>query len=64
MTEREYVETIRKAAHGYLANIDAGDRKITAELWDAMKSHLSPHTAIELCEAWMEKQDKLVQTDG
>ncbi len=57
MTELQYVETIRKAAEAYVTIIGDFHTANGEEYWrwlDA-KSSLSPWTAIELCDAWLEK---------
>ncbi len=57
MKEREYVETIRKDAQTWIeAMDDEGKRCKALEKWEMRKSLLSPWTAIELCDAWLEKE--------
>lgn len=62
MTEAEYVLTIRNVAEGYLEVIrepsafedaDEGLRRIRH--WTSIKEMLSPHTAIRLCDMWLER---------
>jgi hypothetical protein len=58
MTEREYVEHIRKAADFYLREIIGGSSGVNTpgdRVWENAKLMLSPHTAIALCDAWLEK---------
>jgi hypothetical protein len=62
MTEAEYIQTIRKAAEGYLEVLrdpDAFDRDHDEamrriEHWAAIKVKLSPNTMIKLCDLWLE----------
>jgi hypothetical protein len=58
MTEREYVEHIRKIAQSYSDALDEilaspGQRHASFERWKTVKEQLSPHTAIALCDAWL-----------
>lgn len=62
MTEREYVEHIRKTARAYLDKIEAVDHGIALgtneeESWNRTKESLSPFTMIELCESWLRHND-------
>jgi hypothetical protein len=60
MTEAEYIRTIRDVAERYLEVIrDPGDfmngegiRRIRH--WTSIKEKLSAHTAIKLCDLWLE----------
>lgn len=59
MSEREYIEHIRKTAAAYLAAIEQ-DNTAQAFLygpevraWQNTKEFLSPSTAIVLCDAWL-----------
>ena len=61
MTETEYVETIRAVATAYrdgfrksVDDMTEMDIKL-ARRWECIKSGLAASTAIELCEAWLEK---------
>jgi hypothetical protein len=61
MTEAEYIQTIRDVANRYLEVIrEPGDfmngegiRRIRH--WHAITAKLSAHTAIKLCDLWLEK---------
>jgi hypothetical protein len=58
MTEREYVEKIKDVASNYQAVIakqtwHEGDTA-AIQHWQSMKEKLSPRTAIEMCNAWLE----------
>lgn len=62
MTEAEYVQAIRNVAEGYLevireplAFVDADEGLRRIRHWTAIKEKLSPHTAIQLCDLWLEK---------
>src|SRR5690242_15616354 len=60
MTEREYVDHLNSAAQNYiivLAKHHAGenDNEIL-DHWEAVKTSLSPFSAIELCDAWLAKE--------
>lgn len=61
MTEREYVEQIRGVAQGYLAVIGnprrTGPDMLRIIDWRTIKQNLSPHTAIAMCDAWLENHD-------
>lgn len=59
MNEREYVETIRKAAEEYLEEIHGPGPEDAKPIrrWYIMKQDLSPHTAIALCDAWLTMQE-------
>lgn len=65
MTERQYVEEIRKSAQHWIDSMGNPDAVAEAlDKWEMRKSSLSPWTTIELCDAWLKNQDNLVQTDG
>jgi hypothetical protein len=58
MTEKEYVEHILKKAKAYIVEVarEPGDKmkmKPIAE-WEHVKSMLSAHTMVRLCETWLE----------
>jgi hypothetical protein len=57
MTEHEYVEHIRSKASAYIAEIakPPGERMSMQPLaeWEHVKSMLSAHTAVTLCDAWL-----------
>lgn len=57
MTDHEYVERIKTSAQEYLdfiRGVTAGDAARDAVFrWEHIKAHLSPHTAIEMCDAWL-----------
>lgn len=61
MTEREYVQAIRRAAENYrraIARVETGDTRgfnKSVSQWDDVKARLSISTAIALCDAWLEK---------
>lgn len=63
MTEKEYIEAIKKVAEDYRKEIancmppsPFSDTYWQAQRrWFQMASHLSVSTAIALCEAWLEK---------
>lgn len=69
MTEAEYVQTIRDVAERYLEVIHEpgafmngeGVRRIRH--WTAIKEKLSAHTAIKLCDLWLES-DEASQGEG
>jgi hypothetical protein len=71
MTEAEYIQTIRKAAEGYLAVLrdpDAFDRDHDEAMrrikqWAAIKVKLSPNTMIKLCDLWL-RSDEASQGEG
>jgi hypothetical protein len=59
MTEKEYVEHILKKAKAYIVEVarEPGDKmkmKPIAE-WEHVKSMLSAHQAVKLCDAWLEQ---------
>ena len=60
MTEREYVETIRKAASDYIEQLRNPTSVKAIEHWAHIKNGLSSHTVIALCDAWLaaEKTDE------
>jgi hypothetical protein len=59
MTEAEYVQAIRDAAQRYTDVIRDGvanrDGKKHLDRRQAIKDKFSPHTAIQLCDLWLEK---------
>jgi hypothetical protein len=61
MTERQYVETIRKVAGEYVKLLDektAHDAREGAYWeWHDLKHEISPKTAIALCDAWLTMQE-------
>jgi hypothetical protein len=67
MTEREYVQFLRKRASDYMDAIagdiggEVGGETIkAAHAWDAAKAHLSPFTLIRMCDAWLEQDEEKV----
>jgi hypothetical protein len=57
MTEREYVELIRAKALACIAEIakPPGEQMDLSaiEAWETIKSRLSAHTAVRLCDTWL-----------
>lgn len=57
MTEIEYVQRIRTSAEEYLSfirgEIEGEQARNAIARWEHMKTYLSPHTAIRMCEAWL-----------
>jgi hypothetical protein len=62
MTETEYVKHIKTSAQeylGFIRGVTAGDAARDAVFrWEHIKTHLSAHTAIEVCNAWLAAQEK------
>lgn len=57
MTEKEYVEHLRKCAATYIANLD-NDKTLdvfagAASDWHNAKTSMSPWTMVSLCDAWL-----------
>lgn len=61
MTEAEYVERLKISAQSYLDFIlgkISGDAARDAVFrWDHMKTNLSAHTIIEMCDAWIDQNE-------
>lgn len=61
MTEAQYIQTIRDVAEGYLEVIREpgdfmdGEGICRIRHWHAITAKLSAHTAIKLCDLWLEK---------
>ena len=60
MTELEYVNLILKKAQAYIREVgkEPGDKmamKPIAE-WEHVKSMLSAHTTVRLCEVWKDQE--------
>lgn len=59
MSEEEYVDRIKQSAQSYIAFIrgDLGGEEARNVIlrWEHMKTFLSAHTAIRLCETWLAK---------
>lgn len=58
MTEEEYVHCIMDAIDEYLAFLrgdidDSTKARKSMDRWDHLKTSLSPHTMLSLCEAWL-----------
>lgn len=62
MTESEYIEHILRNARSYIAEMDREpgetmSMKIISE-WEHVKTMLSAHTTVRLCELWLENREK------